>query len=70
MASRAEIRGFKLRAFVASVLIPGAGVLYALVQTRTQLRDETDDVKSGVFMAGSIWLIVQFVLLLAVLVTT
>jgi hypothetical protein len=69
MASKSEIRGFKIRAFVASVLIPGAGVLYALVQTRTQLRDEPDDVKSGVFMAGSIWLVVQVVLLLAVLVT-
>jgi hypothetical protein len=70
MASKSEVRGFKIRAFVASVLIPGAGVLYALVQMRTQLREESDDVKSGVFMAGSIWLVVQVVLLLAVLVTT
>jgi hypothetical protein len=69
MASDAEIRGYMIRAFVASFFFPGCGLLYALVQTRTQLRDEPRPVKARVFAAGTIWLALQ-VFLLASVVTT
>ena len=68
MRSNSEIRGFMIRAFVASWVLPGGGLLYAVVQARTQLRDEPHHVKNRVFMAGSILLAVQTLWVLAVLV--